>query len=169
MPSKQFPKLEPHTRWITVLLEVLRGNLGSRTLRKANCAAETLLVWMGREILSSCSELGEGAESRNGETEEPGLQERERKRNWRWCLFQAILGKIDRKAGVSLPDIGDPLSAAGARQAGKGKQAGNLSLCPGGVTDPVLGIPTLSPFAGNFTGRKTGLVSNQNLPFCKGN
>lgn len=76
MPSKLFSKLEPRTRVKNSPGGgYSRGKLGSRTLRRAKwlCAAETLLTWMGREILSSCSELGEGPEGRNGEREEPGL------------------------------------------------------------------------------------------------
>lgn len=65
-------------------------------------------------------------------------------RGKRECFSQAILGKIDRKAKVTVWNTGQSLNEVGvagmvsARQAAKWQQTGGLSVCPGRVSAPVL-------------------------------
>lgn len=78
--SKRFPKPEPHL-WANNSPSggYNRCSLESMTLRRADClcAAKTLFDLGGVGNPPSCSELDDGPESRDGEREEPGLQNRE--------------------------------------------------------------------------------------------
>lgn len=67
-----------------------------------------------------------------------------RKKRMLFPFWGKILGKIDRKAKVTIWNTGHSLNGVGvagmvgARQAAKWQQTGGLSVCPGGVSAPVL-------------------------------